>query len=378
MVSTGWYSIYPQTIGAIEPYVRQLSKELSYKNYVDLLGLGKGKKEGRNLNIQTFRLSEIGILNKILGYNLSHQILFNASILKRIVSLHRISPIDVLHIHDAYSGFAASICKLGLQIPIVCSIHNEIRTAASIRICDRVLAVSEYLKNFLCEKRKLQRVDILPDAIDYDLYKPVKNIEQAKKELGLIDNKIILFVGRKCPEKGPKVLIEAIPEIVKRNPKTKVVFIGPDYSFGSLATSYSAFLIRKAKKLGVQEHTIFQGLIPESTLRNYYEAADVFVCPSVWQEPFGMVLLEALAYEKPVVASDVGGIPEIIKDKVNGLLVTPNNPNQIANAVTSLLENTEFASILGKSGRKIVQEKYNFKAVGKRCLEIYEDILLKN
>lgn len=367
-------NMLPKRRGAIAPYVYTLSKELSRTNFIDILGLGKGKEETKNLRIQTFAYNR-HILNILLGYAF-----FNAQLLKKVLNIHKVFPIDVLHIHDPYLGFMATVCKLSFRIPVVCSLHNEVKTIMPIQGCDKILVVSRYLKKFLFHKKKMDesKIRILPVAVDVKKYKPTQNKEQAKKELGLQDCKVILFVGRKCIEKGPQVLIKAIPKVIEYYPKTTFVLIGPDYYFGSFSKAYSEFLVALAMKLGVEERLVLKGFLPENALRQYYDVADVFVCPSVWQEPLGVTILEALAYEKPVVASNVGAIPEIIGNGINGLLVPPNNPKALADAIIYLFENDELANRFGKNGRKLVQQEFSFEVIGKRCLDVYREILSKN
>lgn len=379
MVSSGFCSILPHQMGAIEPYVYGLSKKLALTNCVDVFGIGRGEERAGNLHVQTFPYGENvpNLLENIFDYKLAYQIPFNTYLLNSVLRLHMKKPIDILHINDIHSGFVATISKLALGIPYVCSIHNEIRTALPIRTCDKVLAVSEYIKNFLVKKRKISesKVEVLNVAVDSDVYKPTKSVEQAKKELGLQGHTIILFVGRKCPEKGPQTLIDALPEIVRYNPRVLAIFVGPDYFWHITSKAYTNFLASKAEKLHVKTKVIFEGLVSNDTLRRYYNAADVFVSPSVWQEPFGLVVTEALAFKKPVVGSKVGGISDIITHGYNGLLIPSNDPEELAKTVNFLLANPEYAAKLGENGRKVVEEKFSFEVVSKRCLEIYRNLL---
>jgi glycosyltransferase involved in cell wall biosynthesis len=381
MVSTGYLPIYPNRIGAIEPFIYGLSKNLSLTNSVTVFGIGKGEEKIGNLHIQTFPYSEnvLTSLKSICGPRLAYQIPFNSCLVESIFNLNKKNPIDILHIHDANSGFAATLSKLALNIPYVCSVHNEVRSALSIRACTKVLAVSEYIRHFLIEKRKLdpKKIGILDVAIDLEVYNSTKSIEQAKKELGLENQDVVLFVGRKCPEKGPQVLIEALKKIALCNPRVLVILVGPDYIFSAVSKNcnYTNFLVEKAEKLSVKKNVLFKGFLSDYTLRLYYNAADICVFPSVWPDPCPTVLKEALAFKKPVVASNVGGIPEIIKHEYNGLLVPPNDPAGLAEAINLLLANREYARRLGENGRKDVESKFSFEVVGKECAKIYRALV---
>jgi glycosyltransferase involved in cell wall biosynthesis len=379
MVSSGFYPILPHQRGAIEPYIYELSKHLAHTNYIDVFGIGSGDEKIGNLRIQTFPYGENvpNSLKNIIGPRLAYQIPFSTYLMKSIFRLHKKNPIDILHIHDIHSGFAATISKLALGIPYVCSIHNEIRTTLPIQTCDKALAVSEYIKHFLIEKRKISKsnVDILNVAININACTPARSVEQAKKELGLQNHRIVLFVGRKCPEKGPQVLLKALPKIVSYNPRVLAVLVGPDYNFFADSKSYTNFLAIKAEKLGVKSKVVFENFVSDDTLRVYYNAADVFVCPSIWQEPSATVVKEALSFKKPVVATNVGGTPDTIEHGYNGLLVPPNDPEALAEAVSLLLTNREYAEKLGENGRKVVEKKFSFEVVSKDCLKIYSKLI---
>jgi glycosyltransferase involved in cell wall biosynthesis len=169
-------------------------------------------------------------------------------------------------------------------------------------------------------------------------------------------------------------LIQALPRIIKHHPKTLAIFVGPDYSFGSDLKSYTKVLVEKATRLKIRDHTIFKGFVPENLLRSYYNAADVSVCSSNWPEPFGKVIIEAMAYEKPVIASKVGGVPEIIQGGINGLLVPPNSFEALADAIIYLLDNPRIGEAIGRKARECVEENYSFPRVSGRCLQIYSDV----
>jgi glycosyltransferase involved in cell wall biosynthesis len=379
MVSTGYVPIIPNRVGAVEPYIYELSRNLSLNHSVDVFGTGKGEEKVGNMHVKAFgyRESLPHLLEAPLGYRLAFQVPFNIYLFKEFCDLNKYKHVDVLHIHDANSGFAATAIKKIFNTPSVCSVHNEIRSAASIRACDKVLAVSNYIRDFLVGKRGLSRskVDVLNIAIDTNLCKRKRKIEKAKEALQLADRNIVLFVGRKCPEKGLQILVDALPKIVDSNPKTLVILVGPDHKFGVNSEGYTEFLKNRAKKLGVEKNAFFVSFVSQNTLELFYEAADLLVLPSIWQEPFGKVILEAMSYETPVIASAVGGVPEIVVNETNGLLVRPGDSGALARSVNHLLKNPEFARTLGAEGKKTVLKKYTFDQVVKRCCEIYDKIV---
>lgn len=378
MVSTGYLPIIPNRVGAIEPYIYELSRSLSDTNTVDIFGIGRGTEKVGNLNVQTFGYGKNfpRLLEAPLGHRLAFQVPFNVYLFKRFSDINKKSHVDILHIHDANSGFAASAISEIFHTPYVCSIHNEIKSAVSIKKCTRVLAVSNYIRDFLIKKRGLKesQVAVLNIAIDTNFCKRKKTRVEAKNELGLGNHNIILFVGRKCPEKGPQILLEALPRIIKSNPKVIAILVGPDYMFRNNSDFYTQLLKKTAKNLGIEKNVHFVSFVSESKLELFYQAADVLVFPSTWQEPFGKVILEAMSYETPVIASTVGGVPEIILNEKNGLLVPSGDPSALAAKTNYLLSNPKVAKMLSDEGKKTVLEKYTFSQVSSRCREIYNEI----
>jgi spore coat protein SA len=184
-----------------------------------------------------------------------------------------------------------------------------------------------------------------------------------------------VFAGRKTPYKGPQVLVDALPKICRAYPNTLALLFGPDYYFGSNITSYSNLLRQQAKSLDVEKNLVLQNYVSEEKLITYINAADVFVCPSIWQEPFGKVVIEANACGKPVVASRVGGLPELIRHNENGLLVPSNDADALADAVMTLFADKQKANSMGATGRKMVEKNFSYKVVSAKCQGFYRSML---
>jgi spore coat protein SA len=368
-------------LGAIARYVYGLSRELSKKIYVSTSGFGTGGEESERFSLKTYSSPSFVAFRRFPNKRLREMgcgAIYDWHVFRDILSVQKKRRIDIIHANTIFAAPSASFCKTVLGIPFVCSVHNELSTVQPLRACDRVLPVSDYLRRCLSKEFSFSgRLDVLHDAIDTSVFNSTMSIEEAKKELGLSNNKVILFVGRKCPEKGPQVLVKALQTVIKRYPEAIGVFLGPDYYFGSKASSYSELLVAQARKFGVEKHTLFKGYVSQDELYCFYNAADVFACPSIWNEPIGTVLMEALSYRKPVVATQVGGIPEVIVDRETGLLTPPGDSEELAENLLLLLDNPALGKELGLKGRKRVEEQFSFEAVGNRCLEIYKEVLNK-
>jgi glycosyltransferase involved in cell wall biosynthesis len=173
----------------------------------------------------------------------------------------------------------------------------------------------------------------------------------------------VLFAGRMTYQKGPDILMEAIPYIIRYHPNAKFVFAGDGDMRGSLQN--------RANQLGVAHATRFLGHQNGWGLRDLYKACDCTCVPSR-NEPFGIVILEAWSSEKPVVASENGGPSEIVWHDVTGYKVSPN-PNSIAWGVGTLFSNFDHARWMGKNGRKAVEKSHSWDTIAEQTLNIYNN-----
>ena len=134
-------------------------------------------------------------------------------------------------------------------------------------------------------------------------------------------------------------------------------------------------LVRLCKKLDVEKYVGFAGFIEESMKPFYYRAADVFCLPSTMSaESFGIVNLEAMACSVPIVASKVGGVPDVVKDEENGLLVQPRDSEELADAIIYLLKNEDVREKIGKNGRKKV-ENYSWEKIAEETEKVYNEVI---
>ncbi|MCI4364477.1 MAG: glycosyltransferase family 4 protein [Thermoplasmata archaeon] len=178
----------------------------------------------------------------------------------------------------------------------------------------------------------------------------------------------LLFVGRLASNKGLLPLLEAFRTVAHDAPSATLVLIGED---GGMRTSVEAAAVR----LGLGERVRILGHVPDdAVLADAYRDARLTVLPSEY-EAFGLVLLESLAQGTPVVASRVGGIPEFVPDGQAGLLVTPNDPSELARAILRLWDDTSLAGRLGAYGREVVVPQYTWDRLVDRLEGVYRDVV---
>jgi glycosyltransferase involved in cell wall biosynthesis len=133
-------------------------------------------------------------------------------------------------------------------------------------------------------------------------------------------------------------------------------------------------LLNIVRSMGLEHKVLFEGFMDESTLLKLQQAADVAVVPSLF-EPFGIVALEAMAAQSPIVVSDTGGLSEIVEHDVTGVKVYPNNPDSLAWGITKVLQDDGFANFLRQNAYRRVQEKYDWEKIAIQTKRIYESVL---
>jgi phosphatidyl-myo-inositol alpha-mannosyltransferase len=177
----------------------------------------------------------------------------------------------------------------------------------------------------------------------------------------------VLFVGRLEKRKGLKFLLRAWPNVLERQPDARLVVVGR----GRPLEGYRRFARRQGWS---PEDVIFAGYVPSEDLPRYYQACDVFCAPNTGQESFGIVLLEAMAAGAPIVASDIPGYRDVISDGLQGVLVEPQNPAAIADAVCRLLGNPELRAGMRRAGQDKAQA-YDWPRVAAQVLDYYAEVL---
>ncbi len=181
----------------------------------------------------------------------------------------------------------------------------------------------------------------------------------------------ILHVGRLERVKGVAVLADAIPRVVCEIPNVHFVFIGGDRPTIT-GISQQAELQAQLAATGVQANASFLGSVDQTALANWYQRADICVVPSLLYESFSYTCAEAMAAGKPVVASRIGGIPETVDDGVNGILVTPGNANELAEAMIALVSDPARRERMGRAGREKVASEFDPMHVAQYTLGVYE------
>ncbi len=329
----------------------------------------------------------IHLFSKILVYNyLSASKLVNELIKKESINY------DIVVAHDWLSAMGGITVKKEIDLPFAFHVHstekgrtlgNGSEVVSNIelhaaRAANMIVTVSYAMKEELVtlgfQKDKIQ---VSYNGVDAEKYSPeevtAEQISKIRNYYGIKDDELmILFVGRLVGVKGVDRLIMALPHILQKIPKAKLVILG----LGDL----QEYLTNLVNHMRLNDYVKFRfEFLPEEERILHYAACDVAVFPSHY-EPFGIVVLEAMSMEKPVVvgAAGVSGMREIViccGEEQCGFHIDPSNPTDIAWGITSALESPEKRKWLGKNGRKRVLEEFTWDKIAEHTLGLYEQMI---
>lgn len=278
---------------------------------------------------------------------------------------------DMVYLHNEPNLLLFMKPQAGRKI--VLHMHNDHLAARLFRgiyrrvlaRADKVICVSDYIRRqaVACFPEHASRFCVVINSTDPATFRPYGKEESCAQLASILnieaDKRYLLYVGRLVHVKGVHVLIAAFREIHRRLPDTRLIIAGSSFFGGAARTAYEASLEKLAET--VSEAIVFTGYLPHEKLRYLYSAADAVVFPSIWQEPCGLVILEAMAAGTCLVASCVGGAPEIVENDRTGVLVTPDDPDALAEAVCNTLAQPERMRRLESAGRQLVLERFTWE-----------------
>jgi glycosyltransferase involved in cell wall biosynthesis len=304
---------------------------------------------------------------------------------------------DIIHLHYPFFGGAKVVWLRKLmnrKVKLIITYHmdvvgkgwlswlfkfnNKFILPLIIKMADKVIVTSfDYVENSniagLVRENKEKFIEIPCGVLPDHFYPQEKDNNLLVKHNLTANGKIILFVGnldRAHYFKGVNYLLRAFALIVKNNSaeKIRLLIVGQ----GDLLSRYKIL----SEKLGIGDKVIFTGYISNEELPGYYNLADLFVLPSIDKsEAFGLVLLEAMASGKAIVASDLAGVRSVVKEGENGLLAKPGNAEDLAQKISYLLSDESLRKKMGEAGRRHAKEFYSWGKIGKQLETIYKEIL---
>lgn len=293
---------------------------------------------------------------------------------------------NAVHSHYWLSGRVGIILGRHWDVPHVITFHtlSEVKLRARVgesepaqrstgerkvvAAADRVVAFSQHEREALVRlyDATYENVEVIPCGVDTELFRPMDS-EQAKRDLGLEGERVVLYVGRLEPLKGVDILLRAVAELDGPN-FVRTLIVGGDPGNDSEMQRLKAL----SEELGISSRVSFLGRMEQQDLPTYYNAADICVVPSYY-ESFGLVALEAMACGTPVIASRVGGLPTIVKDSVTGFLIPWQCPEPFADALDVLLGSQTMRKAMGEASRKAALD-LGWPVVADRLIALHREL----
>jgi phosphatidylinositol alpha-mannosyltransferase len=294
---------------------------------------------------------------------------FSPGAWRRIRSAMRSFDAEVVHVHEPLTPSTSMLVALAAGVPVVATFHAyldrsrlmELAGPALRRVSRRIdagIAVSEAAAEFLRRAIAIP-VEIVPNGVDVGRF--AHPVAPAR---GLPDGRKILWVNRLDPQKGFGVLLEAFQRLPSSFDDVRLVVVGDGKDRDEL---------RSLPEL-VRLRVLHLGTVAHDLLPAYHAAANLSVSAAVGQESFGIVLVEAMAAGLPVICTDIPGYREVVRDGIDGLLVPPNDPAALADAIAKVLSDRELASSLAEAGRVRAAE-FSWDAVLPRLEAVYERVI---
>jgi glycosyltransferase involved in cell wall biosynthesis len=305
-------------------------------------------------------------------------------------ALDKIKP-DIIHAHNMHyfstvHGKLLNEYAKSNKIPLVLTAHNVwddglfLELTTKIVKWNHIIAVSQFIKDELCGiGLKEKDVTVVYHGVDINHFKPAApSAEIIKKYPQLKGRKVIFHPARMGLAKGCDTSIKAMPEVVKQVPKAMLVLCGTKHiiDWNSTQEKDIAYLLHLVKVLKL-ENNVFVNMIPHKIIHKFYNISSVSLYPSSAFEPFGITMLESLASGVPMVVTDAGGMPEIIKEGLNGFVVRAKRHLELADRIIRLLKDDELRKRLGENGREMVNSNFTVDKMTDDTLKIYESVLKK-
>ena len=368
------FGVKPTRIGGTETFARELSRQLHERGWQSILCfLDQPTEEVRrfldlpNVTCETLK-------------NSTHLNLGAAAALARIIRKHRA---EILHLHfTGFLGVYPWLARL-LSVKKVFFTDHTSRPAHYIperaffgkRLAARlinfpitkVICVSKYGEECLTTLELLpsDRFELVYNGVDLSRVKaqPEAAVE-FKRRFQIPENRVVIVqVSWMIPEKGIPQLLQAAQSLLSSNQDVHFVLVGDG--------PYREQFMKDAEGLGIASHITWTGLIKDPFAEGVFETADIVCQFSDWEELFGWMIAEGMAHGKPIVATSVGGIPELVEDETNGLLVERGDAVAAAEKLNRLANDAELQRKFGEAGREVVRQRFSLQENVSQLLKLY-------
>ena len=392
MIETYWHGVR----GGMQTYQKLLSEALIRKGH-RLTVISTRHPEGKEYEIQNglelYYLRDTTLGSKRKGWKTaclrkyieldpidSFDIIYSISVIipKRLfeVAAEKRTPI-ILSSHGTGTMMLSSEIKQifsqrkgfkNLTKTVLLFIYYYFIRELSVRKYDAIIAVSDEVaestrKWYFVDMKKVYTVY---NGVETDIFCPdVKQREHTRNALAILNKeKVLLFFSVITKQKGLHLLIKALPTILKKNNGVKLMIVGEG--------EYLDEARLMVEQTGLENYAFFTGHIPRKEASHYINASDIFIMPTLRQEGLPFALIEVMACQKPIIASRIGGIPSVIDNGVNGVLIPPGSVSKLAEKVIFLLNNKGFADKLARNAREKTIREFGLEKMIEGTIKVFE------
>lgn len=381
---TDWF---PPKRGGIETFTYELSSELASRDglkvdvltsgYPETISFGDDIEQMNGFRVR--RMSGI-VLPSILRYAYIHP-----ELPYKLKSIFKEQDYDVIHTHHMFTPLPTLAAKVANSMHprrdcVLMTNHsyNHLCESKPFKLLnyligkpaapDRIIAVSEAAKKLLEEMGiDSKKVRVIPCGTNVREFHPNNRSERILDRFGLKTDILILWVGRFIKRKGLHVLLPAFKEAKREfDGKMKLAVVGR----GPLEKEMKEL----SANLGLRGSVNFLGDVEFEELQKLYATSDFVAVPSLRNESFGLVLTEAMASGRPIIATDIEGYDEVFEEGV-GFLIPPDDEKALKDSILELASDEEMRERMGKNARSLVENKYNWERIADLTLELYEDVI---
>jgi glycosyltransferase involved in cell wall biosynthesis len=372
------YELLDGLIGGAETYALNIAIEMSkLKHSITLITTSKNGASDYHFNDNlTIRYLP---LNKLLTFD--GQDAFSHKSIRLLMG----GSYDLIHVHQIFTSFniAAFIAGKMKKIPTFGTDHGggpinyRVTPGIFARLPDYLIAVSNYSLNHLRRLAPKKKAYVAYGGVDTEVFNPMHSLDDLRRNMDLDGYKVVLCVGRLLSCKGFDIAVKAAYHLPK---DTKLLLVGP-----TIDQYYYSYLKNLAKPLG--NRVLFVGNVSPQDLPKYYNLCDVFVRSSVnddcfghhynFPELLGLVKFEAMACGKPVVVSDVGGLPEQVINGQHGYIVKAGSDSQLANALNIILGDDSLRKKMGQQSLVFARTKFSWRKIAENTINFYKKSLIE-
>lgn len=373
-------------VGGTETVAQRVSVQLTSKVHVSILSSTLLDLKGERFDYTRHRFLNGVPIQKFPAYNVRVRGLFLYPFvypaMRKHLLKHQVGPL-IIHTHSfpSFHSYVALELSAKRGIPVIITPHYDVDSLAKnpahlshMKLLGRLLsrkklklvAITPRERSFYINRLHYasESIFVIPNGVDLnELSTSDRQVEQTRANFPS-DRFIILYVGRVAKIKGIDSLLRAVSSL---NADYHLVIAGPDGGYLSDA-------IQLVRELHIDDRVSFTGELQRTALAALYGSCDIFVLPSYGGEAFGITLAEAMACGKPVVATDTGGIPELVQDGEEGYLVRPGDRAQLQDRMQRLAWSNDLRIEMGRKGRKKIGARYTWENIGEQYLRILGDL----